>query len=89
MGTAFVPLRPPVIWMTCLDGHDHAIRDEHMAETSGVYETVCGVRVLPAASQDPPFPRCGSCLGLVAGWTRARRAVRGPARWSRRGRVTG
>lgn len=65
--------RPPVIWLTCLDRRDHAVRDEEFAgNPSGVFQAVCGGNVVPASSHCAPRPPCGSCGNFVLAWTRAR-----------------
>lgn len=58
--------RLPVIWMTFLDGCDHAVRDEEVAQcTSGLYQTVCGAERLPASSHAVPRPPCQRCAGFL------------------------
>jgi hypothetical protein len=68
--TTYMSRRPPVIWMTCLDGHDHAVRDG--IQPGGMYEAACGVQVLPEASQEPPFPKCRACLRYTEAWCHER-----------------
>ena len=68
--TTYMSRRPPVIWLTCLDGRDHAVRDG--IQPGGLYEAACGVQVLPEASQEPPFPKCGACLRFTVAWQHER-----------------
>jgi len=51
------------IWMTTVDGHDHAVSDEEVVAGMGIYQTLCGARILPAPLVAPPEPRCAACLG--------------------------
>lgn len=72
--TAQLRTRPPVIWLTCLDGRDHAVRDEEFAACqSGVYEAVCGARLLPASSHAAPRPLCPACGRFVLAWKQCER----------------
>lgn len=67
--------RPPVIWLTCLDGHDHAVRDEEFTtRQSGVYEALCGTRVLPKSAHDAPRPDCAACIRFLHAWAQVRAA---------------
>ncbi len=66
---------PPVIWMTFMDSRDHAVRDDDVAGCrTGIYDTVCGARLLPAPSQAPPRPDCQCCGAFLLAWTRMRPA---------------
>lgn len=68
--TSAITRRPPVIWMTFLDGHDHAVTDEEAAYcTSGIYKTVCGSHLLPASSFARPRTACPRCRRLVLAMT--------------------
>lgn len=63
--------RLAVIWMTFLDGRDHAVRDaEVVGCRSGIYKTVCGARLLPASSHAVPRPPCQRCGSFVLAWSR-------------------
>ncbi|WP_436498192.1 hypothetical protein [Actinokineospora sp. HUAS TT18] len=74
--TAASTKRPPLIWMTFLDHHDHAVRDQEVATCqSGVYETVCGARLLPAPSDAPPRPDCQRCGSSVLAWFQIRNGL--------------
>jgi hypothetical protein len=53
------------IWMTTVDGRDHAVTDEEMAVGHGVYRAVCTMRVLPEPLVAPPGPRCPRCVATV------------------------
>jgi hypothetical protein len=53
-----------MIWMTCLlDGWEHAVTDEQMAEGAprGRYLSVCGRLVTPGSLFSPPGRRCRTC----------------------------
>jgi hypothetical protein len=68
--------RPPLIWMTFLDHHDHAVRDHEVATCqSGIYETICGARLLPAPSDAPPRPDCQRCGSSVLAWSQMQNGV--------------
>lgn len=67
--------RLPVIWMTFLDGRDHAVCDEEVAQcTSGLYQTVCGAVRLPASSHAVPRPPCHRCAELLRAASHVRTA---------------
>jgi hypothetical protein len=68
--SAYVSGRLPVAWLTCLDRRDHAV--EGGVQPGGVYEAACGVQVLPEASQEPPFPKCVTCLRFTVAWQHER-----------------
>lgn len=53
------------IWMTTVDGRDHAVTDEEIAASKGVYRTVCAGNVLPAPLVAAPGPRCPRCVAAV------------------------
>ena len=82
--TAYVSGRPPVSWLTCLDDRDHAVKE--MIGSSGVYAAVCGLEVLPAASQEPPCERCAGCVRYVRAWAHMRDASVRLGRATRHGR---
>jgi hypothetical protein len=61
------------IWMTFLDGQDHAVRDENVVGArSGIYEALCGKRLLPASSFAAPKPPCRRCGAYVLANVRMR-----------------
>lgn len=77
--------RPPIIWMTFLDGRDHAVRDAEVAGCqSGIYETVCGALLLPASSHAAPRPDCHLCGSFVRAWSRTQTAMQGVVRPNKR-----
>lgn len=52
------------IWITALDGLDHAVHEQEIAGyTRGLYRTDCGRLVLPQSMTAPPGQRCRSCTG--------------------------
>lgn len=83
--------RPPVIWLTCLDRLDHAVRDEEFAgNSSGVFDAVCGATVVPASSHCAPRPPCAACGRFVLAWARTQPTSARPSspdhrerRWTR------
>lgn len=61
---------PPVVWVTGVDGADHAVADEVMAATvaagTGEYRALCDAVVLPASMLVPPARRCPRCVSVRA-----------------------
>jgi hypothetical protein len=61
---------PPVVWVTGVDGADHAVADEVMAATiaagSGEYRAWCEAVVLPASMLVPPARQCSGCVSARA-----------------------
>lgn len=73
---------PHVIWLTDVDGWEHAIGDEEatrgMRTGRGTYESLCRRAVVAAPLVAPPGRQCPGCLRLAAanGDAPPRRAVR-------------
>lgn len=70
---AWMPNRstvPPMVWVTGVDGADHAVADEVMAATvaagTGEYRALCEAVVLPASMLVPPARRCPRCVSVRA-----------------------
>jgi hypothetical protein len=60
------PVRPFVVPMTCvLDGHEHAISDSDIADSSGRYRAMCGHITIPGSLAEPPGPRCTACTSVL------------------------
>lgn len=83
-GVVSSPLRS--VWVTAVDGADHAVTDDEMAagRVHGRYVALCGVRVVAVAMATAPGRRCERCLVFL----RARATLRelaAPTRRRRRG----
>jgi hypothetical protein len=63
------PADSRVVWLTGTDGWEHAISDDNAARGmltgDGIYESVCGQRVVSAPLVAPPGRRCAGCVRLV------------------------
>jgi len=57
------------VWVTSIEGTDHAVTDEVMAAGikagTGEYSAVCGVVVLADLMTAPPGPRCSCCVAYL------------------------